>query len=92
MPTTPRAREVGSLGSTPPLRPLHPKHSLSEAKLDELDKLSTEQLLKSLEPGRPGSLKTRGDGTIVDGHHRIVILRERGIYVDALPREIREGS
>ena len=44
--------------------------------------------MNSLEPGRTGSLKTRSDGTIIDGHHRIAVLRMRGINVDELPREI----
>ena len=38
--------------------------------------------------GQSGSLKTRSDGTIVDGHHRIKILRDRGVDVDSLPREV----
>ena len=29
-----------------------------------------------------------GDGTVLDGHHRIVVLRERDVSVDALPREV----
>jgi hypothetical protein len=43
---------------------------------------------RSLEPGKIGALKTRPDGTVIDGHHRIVILRERGVDVDQLPREV----
>jgi hypothetical protein len=43
--------------------------------------------MESLKPGQQGSLKTRPDGTIVDGHHRIKILRDRGFDVDSLPRE-----
>ena len=39
-------------------------------------------------PGQSGSLKARPDGTVLDGHHRLKILRERGIDIDALPREI----
>jgi protein-tyrosine phosphatase len=58
-----------------PLQPLHPESSLSPAKLDEFMKITTERLLKSLEPGQPGALKVRDDGTIVDGHHRIAVLR-----------------
>jgi len=50
--------------------------------------LSTVQLIESLEPGRPGALKTRPDGTVLDGHHRIVVLRDRGVSVDTLPREV----
>lgn len=71
-----------------PLRPLHPEGSLSQAKLNEFSKVSTDGLVKSLALGQPGSLKVREDGTIVDGHHRIQVLRDRGANVDALPREI----
>ena len=71
-----------------PLRPLHPEGSLSQAKLIEFSKVSTEELVGSLAPGQPGPLKVREDGTIVDGHHRIQVLRDRGADVDALPREI----
>jgi len=44
--------------------------------------------MRSLAPGEPGSLKVRDDGTVLDGHHRVAILRERGIDVDKLPREV----
>ena len=71
-----------------PLKPLHSDAALSPAKLDQYRKLTTRQLVESLEPGKEGSLKTRPDGTMVDGHHRIKILRERGEDVDSLPREI----
>jgi ParB-like chromosome segregation protein Spo0J len=72
----------------PPLQPLHPDSSLSPAKLDQYDKASTQELIDSLTPGQKGALKVRPDGTIVDGHHRIKILRDRGVDVDSLPREI----
>ncbi|MGH7449843.1 MAG: hypothetical protein ACRENG_00705 [bacterium] len=45
-------------------------------------------MIDSLKPGQPGSLKARPDGTMIDGHHRIKILQERGIDIDALPREV----
>ena len=51
-------------------------------------KLSDETLLQSLRPGQPGALKVRPDGTIIDGHHRISVLRSRGIDVNSLPRVI----
>jgi ParB-like chromosome segregation protein Spo0J len=70
------------------MQPLHPDSSLSPAKLQEYDKLSTSELIDSLKPGRAGSLKVRPDGTIVDGHHRIRILRDRAVDVNALPREV----
>jgi ParB-like chromosome segregation protein Spo0J len=72
----------------PPLKPLHPDRSLSPAKLAQFDKATTQQLIDSLRPGQAGALKVRPDGTMVDGHHRIKILRARGVDVDALPREI----
>lgn len=67
----------------PPLKPLHPETSLNAAKLAKYDLLSTEVLLESLALGKQGCLKTRRDGTILDGHHRIHILRVRGIDVDS---------
>ncbi len=72
----------------PPLKPLHPESSLSRAKLENYASASTQELLDSLEPGQAGALKARPDGTLVDGHHRIKILRDRGVDVDSLPREI----
>jgi hypothetical protein len=72
----------------PPLKPLHPETSLSEAKLAKYRLLSTEVLIASLALGEEGCLKTRPDGTILDGHHRVHILRTRGVNVDKLPRDI----
>jgi hypothetical protein len=72
----------------PPLRPLHLTSSLSQAKLNRYARLTTEQLKRSLEPDQEGALKTRPDGTIVDGHHRVEILRRRGVDVNELPRRI----
>jgi hypothetical protein len=61
---------------------------LSPAKLEFFGKWSTQQLIDSLKPGQKGSLKARPDGTILDGHHRIKILRDRGVDVNGLPREV----
>ncbi len=72
----------------PPLKPLHSGRSLSLPKLDQFRKVETVELIASLKPGEPGSLKVRPDGTIIDGHHRVEILRERGVAVDALAREV----
>jgi hypothetical protein len=72
----------------PSLQPLHVSSVLSQAKLNQYARLTTETLLQSLEPGQPGSLKVRPDGTIIDGHHRISILRSRGVDVDELPRDV----
>jgi ParB-like chromosome segregation protein Spo0J len=72
----------------PPLKSLHPDSSLSKTKLKQFDKLSNQELIDSLKPGQSGSLKVRPDGTMIDGHHRIKILRDRGVDVNSLPREI----
>jgi transposase len=74
----------------PLLRPLHPLSSLSTAKLKKFDGMSSEVLKNSLIPGQEHSLKTKRDGTILDGNHRIHVLKERGEKVDLLPREIVE--
>lgn len=70
------------------LKPLHSNEALSKVKLQVMEKWSTQSILQSLLPGTEHSLKTRPDGTILDGHHRVKILRDRGIDVDTLPREI----
>ncbi len=72
----------------PPLHPLHPDHQLIELKLEQFRGVETDALITSLRPGQAGALKTRVDGTILDGHHRLKVLRERGIAIDALPREV----
>lgn len=70
----------------PPLKSLHPATYLDKGKLAKMEKLSTEVICASLLTGEH-CLKTRPDGTILEGHHRIYILRQRGVDVDVLPRE-----
>lgn len=70
-----------------PLKSLHSEGSLSQPKLATFRKLSTEELTDSLCPGELGALKVKPDGTIMDGHHRVHVLRERGVDVEGLPRE-----
>jgi len=72
----------------PSLKSLHSDDSLVTSKLEKLAKCSTDDLIASLRPGRPGALKTRPDGTMLDGNHRVKILRDRGVDVDNLPREV----
>ena len=72
----------------PPLKPLHADEALSKAKLETFARASTQELIDSLRPGQQGSLKTKPDGTMIDGHHRIKILRDGGVDVDSLPREV----
>jgi len=76
----------------PPLKPLHSSASLSPVKLAELGRLSREAIKQTLLPGGTHSLKARSDGTLLEVHHRIRILRNRGIDVDSMPREIIPGN
>ena len=72
----------------PPLRFLHAESSLSQTKIDSFSRLTTDELVESLQPGRTGSLKARPDGIVIDGHHRLKVLKDRGYDVDLLPREV----
>lgn len=72
----------------PPLVPIHADDTLIASKLAKYRTLDTDVLIGSLRPGSTNSLKARSDGTMLDGHHRIKVLRERGIDVDSLPREV----
>ncbi|HTS78620.1 MAG TPA: hypothetical protein VMG40_20585 [Bryobacteraceae bacterium] len=76
----------------PKLKFLHAESNLIPAKLDLFRALATAELTLSLAPGEKACLKTRPDGTVLDGHHRIRVLAERGVDVDLLPREIMEKS
>ena len=83
-------RKVPERSSNPPLKPVHPDAALIPLKLSGMEQTATEELIRSLAPGQKDCLKARPDGTILDGHHRIHILRKRGIDVDALAREVIE--
>jgi hypothetical protein len=76
----------------PPLKPLHPDSSLVAGKLAAFEAMGTDILIESLATGRKDGLKARPDGTILDGHHRIYVLRKRGVHVDSLPRELIERA
>jgi len=76
------------VANQPPLKSLHLDSSLSPAKIAQFGKWSTQKLIDSLKPGNPGALKTRPDGTMLEGHHRIKVLRDRSVDVDSLEREI----
>lgn len=76
--------------SETPLRFLHSESDLIKLKLEHFRRVSTEILIESLKPEKTGALKVKSDGTIMDRHHRIKVLQERGVDVDNLPREIWE--
>ena len=74
----------------PKLRFLHSPNTLTATKLDTFRRLSSDALKTSLQPGQPGALKVRPDGTVLDGHHRLSVLLERTEEINDLPREIIE--
>lgn len=74
----------------PKLRFLHTADAMNAAKLEGLRRLPSDAIASSLQPAQSGSLKVRPDGTVLDGHHRLAVLLERGENVDQLPREIME--
>lgn len=73
----------------PKLHFLHSQDALNQGKLELLRRLPTEVLKRTLRSVEPGSLKARPDGTVLDGHHRLLVLLE-GENIDQLPREIME--
>jgi hypothetical protein len=72
----------------PKLRFLHSDDILNAVKLEAFRRLPTDSIKQALRFGQPGSLKVRPDGTVLDGHHRLSVLLERGENVHLLPREI----
>ena len=72
----------------PNLKFLHSDTDLNRVKVELFRKLSTDELILSLRPGKSGALKARPDGTVLDGHHRLRVLTERGVDIYQLPREI----
>ena len=69
---------------------LIPIHGLAKNVLDFWRSRSTKEILDSLKPGQKEALSAWTDGRICNGHHRISILRERGVNVDELPRLVRD--
>jgi len=73
---------------SPKLRFLHAQETLNRVELEFFRRLSTDEMKLSLQAGREGCLKVRPDGTVLDGHHRLSVLNERGEDTNGLPREI----
>lgn len=76
----------------PRLKFLHSEETLNRVKLESFRRLTSDELKSSLGFTQPGSLKTRPDGTVLDGHHRLRILLERSEDIHQLPREIMKSS
>jgi RHS repeat-associated protein len=78
-----------ALALIPPVKFLHSKDLLKQnSNIDSVRKMSTQQIIDSLKPGQPDSLKAKADGTIMDGNTRLRVLEERGVDINSLPREL----
>lgn len=76
----------------PPLQRIHADEILRSGtgrfSLEYWRLRSTEEIVKSLRPGKLESLKVKADGRILNGNIRIKVLEERGFEVNELEREI----
>jgi hypothetical protein len=73
----------------PPLRRIHSDQTLetgaNRIALEYWRKKTTDDIIKSLAPGQPESLKVKPDGRVMNGNTRIKVLEEHGEDVDSLP-------
>ena len=76
------------MDSGPNLKFLHSEDTLNRVKLELFRRLASDLLKSSLGPDQPGSLKVQPDGTVLDGHHRLTVLLERGENIHQLPSEM----
>lgn len=52
---------------------------------------STDDIVASLRPDAASPLTVKPNGTVMQGNTRILVLRQRGLDVDSLPRVIYES-
>jgi hypothetical protein len=50
--------------------------------------MSTDDIVRSLQPGAERPLTVKPDGRIFEGNTRILILEERGFDINSLPRVV----
>ena len=76
----------------PPLRLIHGDavYAAGPAKrsLDYWRTRPTDVILDSMRPGQREALRVKPDGRVMNGNTRVKVLRERGVDVDTLPREV----
>jgi hypothetical protein len=78
--------------SRPPLRRVHTDRTLSTGSnrfsLEYWQRRKTEEIVKSLRPGKAECLKVKPDGRILNGNIRVKVLEDRGFDVNSLEREV----
>jgi len=87
------SRQRGALGeSSPTLKRIHSDKTITSGSnrysFDYWGKQSTDDIVRSLRPGKKDALKTKSDGRIFDGNTRIKVLQDRGFDVNSLSREV----
>ncbi|MDF0584162.1 RHS repeat domain-containing protein [Bradyrhizobium yuanmingense] len=78
----------------PNLQRIHPdstyERGTAKYDLDQVRKMSTEDIVKSLAPNARSPLVVKPDGRIFDGNTRVKVLEERGFDINSLPRVVIE--
>jgi len=72
-----------------PLRRLHPDQTVLSSNRSSHNywaTKSTEEIIDSLAADQPEPLMVKADGTVMQGNTRVMILQQRGVKVDSLPR------
>ncbi len=82
----------GTPSPPPPLQRIHSDQTLtsgsSRFSLDYWRRQSTDDIVRSLQPGNTEALRVKSDGCIMNGNTRIKVLEERGYNINGLPREL----
>ncbi len=79
---------LSAMMGRPPLRMMHSPSILSKSTLEYWGKRSTDEIVESLAPGLPESLKVYSNGIIANGNARIYLLIGRGFDVNSLRRDL----
>ena len=76
----------------PDLQRIHSEQTIKSGSnkydYESVKKMSTQEIKDSLKPGAKEPLTVKPDGRILDGNTRILVLQERGVDVNSLPRVV----
>ena len=73
----------------PSLKRLHPDSTIEVGNRYSFaywSSKTTDEIVLSLAKGAPEPLLVKGDGTVMQGNTRVLVLLMRGVEVDSLPR------
>ena len=75
----------------PDLQKIHSDETIKKSNKTGYDywkNKSTDEIVRSLRPGQEEPLTVKPDGRVYQGNTRVLILEERGVNVNSLPRDI----